>query len=156
MKRTLTMTALGMALLSSCTLVGNPFHKDVTGQLSGFSANQNLGIALVGYNGGQFTADGSQSQVIDKFLTKGFAVDLPKNLPYGTYRVIVFRDADNSGRYNAGDTVLSKDNGKLLVFAKNDDQYFAGKGIKKGWNIYNPATGEVQSKLLNNYDLSAQ
>lgn len=153
MKNLLAIAALGTVALSSCTLAGNPIRKDVTGQLRGFSSNQNLGLALVGFNNGQYTADGTQSQVIDKFLTGGFALDLPTNLPYGTYRVIVFRDANNDNRFNTGDTVLSRDNGKLLVFAQRDNQFFGG--TKRGWNLYTSASGSVQTTLLNNYDLDA-
>ncbi|WP_221091465.1 DUF2141 domain-containing protein [Deinococcus aquaedulcis] len=152
MKHMLIAAALGTLTLSACTLAGNPIKKDVTGQLRGFNANQNLGLAIVGFNNGQYTADGTQSQVIDKFLTGGFAVDLPTNLPYGTYRVIVFRDANNNNRYDTGDTVLSADNGKRLVYAQRDNQFAAG--TKAGWNLVNP-NGDVQTTLLNNYDLNA-
>ncbi|MBZ9715999.1 hypothetical protein [Deinococcus multiflagellatus] len=152
MKHLLIAAALGTLTLSACTLAGNPIKKDVTGQLRGFNANQNLGLAIVGFNNGQYTADGTQSQVIDKFLTGGFALDLPTNLPYGTYRVIVFRDANNNNRYDAGDTVLSADNGKRLVYAQRDNQFVGG--TKAGWNLVNP-NGNVQTTLLNNYDLNA-
>lgn len=40
-------------------------------------------------------------------------LDLPRDVPFGIYRVIVFRDDNN--RYDAGDIVLSKDNGKCLL-----------------------------------------
>jgi outer membrane lipoprotein-sorting protein len=153
MNKLLIPLALGTLTLSACTLAGNPVKKDVTGQIRGFAANQNLGLALVGFNDGKYTADGTESQLIDKFLTGGFALDLPSNVPYGTYRVIVFRDANGNNRYDAGDTVLSKDNGKRLAFAQNDNQFFAG--TKKGWNLVNP-DGTVQTTVLNNYDLEAQ
>jgi outer membrane lipoprotein-sorting protein len=153
MKKLLTIAALAPLALSACTLAGNPLKKDVTGQLRGFASGQNLGLALVGFNNGQYTADGTESQVIDKFLTGGFALDLPTNVPFGTYRVIVFRDANNNNRYDAGDVVLSKDNGKRLAFAQSDNQFFAG--TKKGWNLVSP-DGNVQTTLLNNYDLDAQ
>ncbi|MBZ9753427.1 DUF2141 domain-containing protein [Deinococcus sp. HMF7604] len=149
----LALAALGTLTLSACTLAGNPIKKDVTGQLRGFNSNQNLGLAIVGFNGGQYTADGTQSQVIDKFLTGGFALDLPTNLPYGTYRVIVFRDANNNNRYDTGDTVLSADNGKRLLYAQRENQFVAG--TKAGWNLVD-SSGYVQTTLLNNYDLNAQ
>ncbi|UBV42815.1 DUF2141 domain-containing protein [Deinococcus taeanensis] len=153
MKTILAATILGTLTLSACTLAGNPIQKDVTGQLSGFNANQNLGLAIVGFNNGQYTADGTQSQVIDKYLTNGFSLDLPRNVPYGTYRVIVFRDANNNNRYDTGDTVLSRDNGKRLIYAQRDNQFVSG--TKAGWNLVNP-DGTVQTTLLNNYDLTAQ
>ena len=154
MKKLLTIAALGTLTLSACTLAGNPVKKDVTGQLRGFNANQNLGLALVGFNAGQYTADGTQSQVIDKFLSGGFALDLPTNLPTGSYRVVVFRDANNNNRFDTGDTVLSRDNGKRLIYASRDDQVYAG--TKRGWNLVTTANGFVQTTLLNNYDLNAQ
>lgn len=154
MKKLLTIAALSTLTLSACTLAGNPVKKDVTGQLRGFNSNQNLGLAIVGFNNGQYTADGTQSQVIDKFLSGGFALDLPTGLPTGTYRVIVFRDANNNNRYDTGDTVLSKDNGKRLVYASRDGQFYAG--TKRGWNLVTTSSGFVQTTLLNNYDLDAQ
>lgn len=154
MNKLLTLAALGTLTLSACTLAGNPVKKDVTGQLRGFNANQNLGLAIVGFAGGQYTADGTQSQVIDKFLSGGFVLDLPTGLPTGTYRVVVFRDANNNNRYDTGDTVLSRDNGKRLIFAASDNQFY--RGTKRGWNLINTADGYIQTTLLNNYDLSAQ
>lgn len=153
MKKALALAVLGSLTLSACTLIGNPTKKDVTGQLRGFNPDQNLGLAVVGYNNGRYTADGTQSQLIDKYLTGGFALDLPTNVPFGSYRVIVFRDANNNHRYDAGDTVLSKDNSKLLLFVQLDNQYF--NGTKRGWNIYNARDGSIQSTILNNYDLEA-
>lgn len=149
----LAAAALGTLTLSACTLAGNPVRKDVTGQLRGFTADQNLRLAIVGYNGGQYTADGTQGQILDRFLTGGYALDLPSNVPYGYYRVIVFRDANSNNRYDAGDTVLSKDNGKRLVLAQRDNQFLAG--TKTGWNLAD-GQGGVQTTLLNNYDLEAQ
>ncbi len=46
--------------------------------------------------------------------TSGLVLDLPRDVPFGIYRVIVFRD-DNNNSYEAGDTILSKDNGKRLL-----------------------------------------
>ena len=152
MKKILTVAALGTIALSSCSIFGTKTAA-VSGQLKGFSPNQNLQLALVGYNGGKYVVDGNRAQVIDKYLSGGYTLSLPRNVPYGTYRVIVFRDANNNNRYDAGDTVLSKDNGKRLAFAQNDNQFFAG--TKKGWNLVNP-DGNVQTTLLNNYDLDAQ
>lgn len=153
MKAVLATALLAPLILSACTLAGNPVKKDVAGQLRGFNANQNLGLAIVGYNSGQYTADGTQSQIIDKFLTGGYSLDLPTNLPYGTYRVIVFRDANGNNRYDAGDTVLSQDNNKRLIYAQNDGQF--APGTRRGWNLLNP-DGSVQTVILNNYDLDAQ
>ncbi|WP_295821980.1 hypothetical protein [uncultured Deinococcus sp.] len=153
MKKLLAIAALGTLTLSACTLAGNPVKKDVTGQLRGFNSGQNLGLAIIGFNNGQYTADGTQSQVIDKFLTGGFSLDLPTNLPTGSYRVIVFRDANNNNRYDTGDTVLSKDNGKRLIYASQDNQFY--NGTKKGWNLVTTSSGNVQTTLLNNYDLDA-
>ncbi|GGL09724.1 hypothetical protein [Deinococcus radiotolerans] len=153
MKAMLAAAILAPLTLSACTLAGNPIKKDVTGQLRGFDANQNLGLAIVGYNNSQYTADGTQSQIIDKFLTGGYSLDLPTNLPYGTYRVIVFRDANSNNRYDTGDTVLSADNSKRLIYAQRDGQF--ASGTKTGWNLLNP-DGTVQTVILNNYDLSAQ
>ncbi|THF84938.1 DUF2141 domain-containing protein [Deinococcus sp. KSM4-11] len=153
MKKLLTIAALGTLTLSACTLAGNPTKKDVTGQLHGFSANQNLGLAIIGFNNGQYTADGTESQIIDKFLTGGFSLDLPTNLPTGTYRVIVFKDANNNNRYDTGDTVLSKDNGKRLIYASKANQYY--NGTKPGWNLVVLSNQYVQTTLLNNYDLDA-
>ncbi|GAA5513212.1 hypothetical protein Dcar01_01938 [Deinococcus carri] len=151
MKKMLTLVALGTLALSSCSVLGTR-SAAVSGQLKGFSPNQNLGLAVVGYNNGRYTADGTQPQVIDKFLTGGYTLTLPRNVPYGTYRVVVFRDANSDGRFNTGDVVLSRDNGKLLVYAGSDNQFF--NGTKYGWNIYN-GTADIQTTLLNNYDLEA-
>ncbi|MFC6661853.1 hypothetical protein [Deinococcus multiflagellatus] len=81
MKHLLIAAALGTLTLSACTLAGNPIKKDVTGQLRGFNANQNLGLAIVGFNNGQYTADGTQSQVIDKFLTGALPWTCPPICP---------------------------------------------------------------------------
>lgn len=151
MKKILAVTLLGTLVLSSCSILGTR-SAAVSGQLKGFSANQNLGLAVVGFNNGQYTANGSQPQVIDKFLTGGYTLTLPRNVPAGTYRVIVFRDSNNNGRFDTGDVVLSRDNGKLLVNASRDDQFF--RGTKFGWNIYN-GTADIQTTVLNNYDLEA-
>ncbi|MFC4638649.1 hypothetical protein [Deinococcus hohokamensis] len=154
MKRMLALAALGTLTLSACTLAGNPLRKDVTGNLKGFNPNQNIRLAIVGFNSaGQYTADGTQSQIIDKYLTGGFALDLPTNLPYGTYRVVAFRDANNDGRFNTGDVVLSRDNGKRLVYSRYDNQFY--RGTTKGWNIYNPSNNVAQTLTLDNYDLEA-
>lgn len=152
MKKMLIAAALGTLALSSCSVVGTR-SAAVSGQLKGFSANQNLGLALVGFNNGVYTATGAQPQVIDKFLTGGYTLTLPRNVPQGTYRVVVFRDTNSDGRFNTGDVVLSRDNGKLLVYARQDNAVFAG--TKFGWNIYNTANRDVQTTLLNNYDLEA-
>lgn len=151
MKKLLTVATLGTLALSSCSLFGTR-SAAVSGQLKGFSPNQNLGLAVVGYNNGQYTANGSQPQVIDKFLTGGYTLTLPRNVPAGTYRVIVFRDSNNNGRFDTGDVVLSRDNGKLLVLTQRDNQFFTG--TKFGWNIYN-GTANIQTEILNNYDLEA-
>lgn len=154
MKKVLSAAILGTVALSSCSVLGSN-KAAVSGNLKGFSPNQNLQIAVVGYNSGKYVVDGNQAQVIDKYLTSGFTLALPtsRTVPYGTYRLIVFRDANNNGSYDLGDTILSKDNGKLLVFAGRDDAYFPG--TKYGWNIYNTANRDVQTTLLNNYDLEA-
>lgn len=154
MKKFFALAAIGSLALSSCTLVGNPVKKDVTGQLRGFNPDQNLRLAIVGYNNGQYTADGTPAQVIDKFLTGGFVLDLPTKVPYGSYRVIVFRDANDNNRYDIGDTVLSRHNGKLLLYTSVNDQYFVG--TVRGWNIYDANSGKIQTTVLNNYDLQAQ
>lgn len=151
MKKMLALVALGTVALSSCSVLGTR-SAAVSGQLKGFSPNQNLGLAVVGYNNGRYTADGTQPQVIDKFLTGGYTLTLPRNIPNGTYRVVVFRDTNGDGRFNTGDVVLSRDNGKLLVYAGSDNQFF--NGTKYGWNIYN-GTADIQTTLLNNYDLEA-
>lgn len=151
MKKILAVAALGTVALSSCSVFGTK-SAAVSGQLKGFSPNQNLQLALVGYNQGQYVVDGSRAQVIDKFLTGGYTLSLPRNVPYGTYRVIVFRDANNNGSYDLGDTILSKDNGKLLVYVAKDGNVFAG--TKYGWNIYN-GTSDIQTNVLNNFDLEA-
>ena len=67
--------------------------------------------------------------------------------------MIVFRDANNNNRYDTGDTVLSKDNGKRLIYASQDNQFY--NGTKKGWNLVTTSSGNVQTTLLNNYDLDA-
>ena len=151
MKKILAMTALGTIALTSCSIFGTKTAA-VSGQLKGFSPNQNLQLALVGYNGGKYVVDGNRAQVIDKFLSGGYTLSLPRNVPYGTYRVIVFRDANNNASYDLGDTILSKDNGKLLVYVAKDGDVFAG--TKYGWNIYN-GTSDIQTTILNNYDLEA-
>ena len=150
MQKMLIVAALGTLALSSCSIFGTR-SAAVSGQLKGFGANQNLGLAIVGFNNGQYTNASTQLQVIDKFLTGGYTLTLPRDVPYGTYRVIVFRDANNDNRFNTGDTVLSRDNGKLLVLAQRDNQFF--NGTKRGWNLYSSAG--VQTTLLNNYDLEA-
>lgn len=151
MKKVLAVAALGTIALSSCAIFGTR-SAAVSGNLKGFSPNQNLQLAVVGYNNGQYVVDGNQAQVIDKYLTGGYTLALPRNVPYGTYRVIVFRDANNNGSYDLGDTILSKDNGKLLVYAGKHDAYFPG--TKYGWNIYNPGGG-IQTNILTNYDIEA-
>ncbi|MPY67406.1 hypothetical protein F8S09_12035 [Deinococcus sp. SDU3-2] len=152
MQKMLIVAALGTLALSSCSVFGTR-SAAVSGQLKGFSANQNLGLAVVGFNNGQYTNDSTQVQVIDKFLTGGYTLTLPRDVPYGTYRVIVFRDANNDGRYTAGEPVLSRDNGKVLVYSQRDNALFAGSTV--GWNIYDTRTRQVQTTLLNNYDLEA-
>ena len=152
MRKMLIVAALGTLALSSCSIFGTR-SAAVSGQLRGFSPNQNLGLAIVGYNGGQYTNVSTQLQIIDKFLTGGYTLTLPRDVPYGTYRVIVFRDTNNDGRYTAGEPVLSRDNGKFLVYSQRDNQFF--NGAKLGWSIYNTATRDVQNTLLNNYDLEA-
>lgn len=151
MKKILTVAALGTIALSSCSIFGTKTAA-VSGQLKGFSPNQNLQLALVGYNGGKYVVDGNRAQVIDKYLSGGYTLSLPRNVPYGTYRVIVFRDANNNASYDLGDTILSKDNGKLLVYVAKDGDIFAG--TKYGWNIYN-GSSDIQTAILNNYDLEA-
>ena len=152
MKKMLAVAVLGSLALTSCSIFGTR-SAAVSGQLKGFSANQNLGLAVVGFNNGQYTNDSTQVQVIDKFLTGGYTLTLPRDVPYGTYRVIVFRDANNDNRYNAGDTVLSSYSGKLLVYAARDNALF--NGTKYGWNIYDGNSGRIQTTILNNYDLQA-
>lgn len=151
MKRILAVAALGTIALSSCSIFGTKTAA-VSGQLKGFSPNQNLQLALVGYNGGKYVVDGNRAQVIDKYLSGGYTLSLPRNVPYGTYRVIVFRDGNNNASYDLGDTILSKDNGKLLVYVARDGDIFAG--TKYGWNIYN-GSSDIQTTILNNYDLEA-
>ncbi len=154
MKKALLLAAVGTLTLSACTLVGNPLKKDVTGQLKGFDKDQKLRLAIVGYNNGQYTADASESQLVDKYLTGGFALDLPTNVPYGSYRVVVFRDVNSNGRYDLGDQIVSKSNGKLLLYTNMRDAIL--KGTVKGWNLYDTNTGKLQINLLNNYDLEIQ
>ena len=48
--------------------------------------------------------------------------------------------------------MLSRDNGKLLVYSQRDGQFFAG--TKFGWNVYN-GSSDIQTEILNNYDLEA-
>lgn len=151
MKKILAVAALGTIALSSCSIFGTKTAA-VSGQLKGFAPNQNLQLALVGYNGGKYVVDGNRAQVIDKYLSGGYTLSLPRNVPYGTYRVIVFRDANNNASYDLGDTILSKDNGKLLVYVAKDGDIFAG--TKYGWNIYN-GSSDIQTTILNNYDLEA-
>ncbi|WP_135229776.1 hypothetical protein [Deinococcus fonticola] len=151
MKKILAVAALGSIALSSCSIFGTK-SAAVSGQLKGFSPNQNLQLAVVGYNQGKYVVDGNQAQVIDKYLSGGYTLTLPRNVPYGTYRVIVFRDANNNGSYDLGDTILSKDNGKLLVYVAKDGDVFGG--TKYGWNVYN-GSSDIQTTILNNYDLEA-
>ena len=150
MKKILALTILG-ASLSACTLVGNPTTKDVSGNLLGFPANAKLRMAVVGYSNGRYTADGSESQVIDRYLTNGYVLDLPKSLGYGTYRVVVYRDANGNDRFDTGDSVVSRNNGKLLVHAQRGGQFF--RGIQAGWNIYDTASNGSSSLALRGYDL---
>ena len=65
MKKILAVAALGTIALSSCSIFGTKTAA-VSGQLKGFSPNQNLQLALVGYNGGKYVVDGNRAQVIDK------------------------------------------------------------------------------------------
>ena len=150
MKSILALTVLG-ASLSACTLIGNPTTKDVSGNLIGFPANANLRLAIVGFSNNNYTADGSESQIIDRFLTNGFVLDLPKTLGVGTYRVVVYRDINNNDRFDTGDRVVSRSNGKLLVNAQRDEQFYGG--IKAGWNIYDTASNGSSSLALRGYDL---
>lgn len=152
MKKILAVAALGSIALSSCAVFGTK-SAVVSGQLKGFSPNQNLQIALVGFNQGKFVFDSQRAQVIDKYLTGGFTLSLPRNVPYGTYRLVVFRDVNNDGKLDGGDSIISRDNGKLLVFVAKDGDYF--QGTKYGWNIYN-GSSDIQTNILNNYDLQAQ
>lgn len=152
MKKTLILALTGATLLSSCSVFGTR-SAAVSGQLKGFSAGQNLRLALVGYNGGQYVADGRQAQVLDKFLTGGYTLTLPRDVPSGVYRVIVFRDANNSNAYDAGDAVLSRLSSKLLVYAPRDNYLYSG--VKYGWNVYDTESRDVQTTILNNYDLEA-
>ena len=146
----LALTALSAAL-SACTLVGNPTTKDVSGMLRGFPSSADLRLAIVGYSSGRYTADGSESQLLDKYVSGGYTLDLPRSLGYGTYRVVVYTDANHNNRLDTGDRVVSRDNGKLLVYAQRAGQFYPG--IKAGWNIYNTTTRGSSSLALVNYDL---
>lgn len=148
--KNILFAAVGAIALSSCSLMGTK-EAAVSGQLRGFDANQNLRIALVGYSNGQYVATSEQAQIIDKYLTGGFTITLPSKVPNGTYRLVVFRDLNNNEKLDTGDAFVSRDNGKLLVLTSQDDQFF--QGTKLGWNIYDTTTREVQSTVLNNYDL---
>ncbi|WP_420594797.1 hypothetical protein [Deinococcus sp.] len=150
MKNILALTALA-ASLSACTLIGNPTTKDVSGNLIGFPANANLRLAIVGFSNNKYTADGSESQIIDRFLTNGFVLDLPKTLGVGTYRIVVYQDANSNNRFDTGDRVVSRNNGKLLVNAQRNEQFYGG--IKAGWNIYDTASNGSSSLALRGYDL---
>lgn len=154
MKKIIAAAVVGTVALSSCSIFGTN-KAAVSGKLSGFATDQNLQIAVLGYNNGQYVVDANQAQIIDKVVTNGFTVALPTkaSVPFGTYRLIVFKDANSNGRYDAGDKILSKDNGKLLVFADKDGAYFSG--TKYGWNIYDTATAKVQNNVLTGYDLDA-
>lgn len=149
----LAMTALaGSLLLSGCSILGTRAAA-VSGQLKGFAKDQNLRLAIVGYNNGTYTADASRAQLIDKFLTSGYTLTLPTKVPYGTYRVVVFRDRNNNEKFDLGEPVLSRNNGKLLVYAERDNTPF--NGAKYGWNIYNVNAKNVESNFLTNYDLKS-
>lgn len=152
MKNILLLTAAGAALLSGCSVFGTRAAA-VSGQLRGFNPEQNLRLALVGYNGGKYVADGRQAQLVDKALTGGFTFTLPRDVPSGIYRLVVFRDVNNNNSYDAGDTIVSKYNGKALVYAPRDNYIYTG--TKYGWNIYTDDTKEVQTLVLNNYDIAS-
>ena len=152
MKKALTLAVLGTALLSSCSVIGTR-SAAVSGQLRGFDSDQNLRLALVGFNNNQYVADGRQAQVLDKLLTGGYTFTLPRDVQSGVYRLIVFRDANNNNAYDSGDAVLSRHNGKSLIYAPRDNYVYSG--VKYGWNVRNDATGEIQTTVLNNYDIDA-
>lgn len=147
----ITAFASGL-LLSGCSILGTRAAA-VSGQLKGFAKDQNLRLAVVGYNQGTYTKDASRAQLIDKFLTSGYTLTLPTKIPYGTYRVIVFRDRNNNQQYDTGEPVLSRNNGKLLVYAERDNTPF--NGAKYGWNIYNIKAKNIESNFLTNYDLES-
>lgn len=152
MHKILALATLGMAL-SSCSILGTK-SAAVSGNLKGFTNDANIRLALVGFNNGQYTTDGSRAQVIDKAITDGYVLTLPRDVPNGIYRVVVFRDLNGDDRYNVGEPVVSHDNGKRLVKAGYDGQFV--KGTRYGWNLWTTATNDVQIAILNNYDLSAQ
>ncbi|MHA0035766.1 hypothetical protein [Deinococcus sp. PESE-13] len=152
MKKALTLALLGTVALSSCSVVGTRAAV-VSGQLNGFNSDQNLRLALVGFNNSQYVADGRRAQVIDKVLTGGYTFALPRNVQSGVYRLIVFRDVNNNNAYDSGDVVLSRHNGKSLIYAPRDNYIYSG--VKYGWNIRNDANGDIQTVVLNNYDLTA-
>lgn len=152
MNKMLLLALSGAALLSSCSVIGTRAAA-VSGQVRGFPVDQNLGLALVGFNNGQYVANGQRAQVIDKLVSGGYTLSLPRNVAYGTYRVVVFRDANSNGTYDAGDTVLSRSNNKLLIYAPRDNYLF--NGTTYGWNIYNSSNGDIQTNILNNYDIDA-
>lgn len=152
MNKALMLAALGTVTLTSCSVIGTR-SAAVSGQLRGFNPDQDLRLAVVGFNGGQYVADGRQAQVLDKFLTGGYVLTLPRDVASGTYRVVVFRDMNHNNRYDVSDTVVSKPNSKLLVYAPRDNYLFSS--IKYGWNIYDNTTGRVQTDVLDNYDIEA-
>lgn len=153
MHKLLAIATIGTLALSSCSVFGTK-SAAVSGQLKGFNSDQNLRLALVGFNNGQYTADGSRAQVIDKALTGGYTLTLPREATNGIYRIVVFRDTNNNDRYDVNEAVLSKDNGKRLVKAGSDNATV--QGTRYGWNIWDTTNGNIQTTILNNYDLDAQ
>lgn len=152
MKKLIAIAALSTIALSSCSVFGSK-SAAVSGQLKGFNPEINVRLALVGFNNGQYTADGSRAQVIDKALTGGYTLALPREVPNGIYRIVVFRDVNNNDRYDLGEVVISKDNAKRLVKVGKDNDYVTG--TKYGWNIWDTSNGNTQTVILNNYDLTA-
>ena len=153
MRKTVSLTLIGTVLLSACSVIGTRAAA-VSGQLWGFDPTQNLRLALVGFNSGQYVADGRRAQVIDRRVTGGYTFTLPRDVAPGLYRLVVFRDANNNAAYDSGDTILSRHNGKTLIYSLRNDAPYAG--VTYGWNIRNDLTGAVQATILSDYDIEAE
>ncbi|ADV66232.1 hypothetical protein [Deinococcus maricopensis] len=150
MKKMMTLAAAATVALSSCSLLGNPNNPDVSGKLTGgFPADGSVRLALAGRSLNNFTTvDSSPTQIVDAKILNGYTLDLPSNLAAGDYTVIAFLDANKDGKYNVGETIVSDDGGKRLVFKTANDASY-----RQGWNIRR-ADGTVQNQPLTGYDLT--
>lgn len=135
--------------LSACALL-NPRDVTVSGKIQGFTPDQHTRLALVSYVNGQYAPNATRALPVP---SAQYTLTLPRTLPSGIYRVVIFRDANGNERYDTGETVLSSDQGKRLIQAAKDSDLVTG--TRQGWNLWNTINGEIQTSELRGYDLGA-